>query len=527
MTIKKVGLISLLGLASFGGALLLGMPTSSATTRPVYVQLQPYQGRLAVYKQLPTSTSSLQNGTDVPASNQQVYRGSTTGKYLTFNYLRVQTLVGKSLGWVNRQDMKTLTHVTKAGLLTQYKVKKLTGQLTTTSTKKVTITVQGPTATATKLTTKKVTAKTLTGKTYQVVKQSNTDFGRYYQLQKNHKNYGWVRATGFKVTAAKPTATKTAAISKTALKQIDALVAANHLQGTLLLATKQSTKPTIKAYGDANTATQMKNSANTVYPIASLQKAMTGTMIEQLIQAGELSLQTPISRYYPKLKGAKTITIQQLLTHTSGITMAETHPKKTLGEAAAVTWTLSHLVSTRQHTWHYTSANYTLLAGIIRQVTGQSYAKNLQQRILTPAKLTQTFNWNELPKTTATPYAYTTADYGKAYRISKPLLSSELGAGNIAMTVDDYAKFVTAFNSGKLLTTAGHQNLTSQPVKTYAGGFYYSAAGTQHATGYDNHISNFYTRTKNGQVTVIGFWNQADHVAAKPVMKKIETILKK
>jgi len=527
MTIRKVGLISLLGLASLGGALLVGMPTSTATARPVYVQLQPYRGRLAVYHQLPTSTSSLQNGTDVPASKSQVYRSMQTGKYLTFKYMRIQTLAGQSLGWINRQDIKMLTHVTKGGLLTQYKVKKLAGRLTTTKpTKKITVTVQGPTATAVKLTTKKVTAKTLTGKSYQVVKQSTTDFGRYYQVQKNHQNYGWVPVTGFKVTSVKK-ATKTA-ISKTDLKQINALVTANHLQGTLLMTTAKSTQPTVKAYGQANVATAAKNSANTVYPIASLQKAMTGTMIEQLIQAGQLSLQTPLSHFYPNVKGARSITVQQLLTHTSGIRMSEVRPSKSLSEAAAVKWTLAHMVVTPQRTWNYTSANFTLLAGIVTKVTGKSYATNLRQRILKPAKLMQTHNWNKLPaETVATPYAYTTRDYGKKYRVSKPLLSSELGAGNLSMTVGDYYKFSQAFNNGKLLTTAGHQNLTSTTINTYAGGFYYSPIGTQHATGYDNHISNFYTRTKNGQVTVIGFWNQADHVTARSVMDQIVTILNK
>ncbi|MFC6179764.1 serine hydrolase domain-containing protein [Lactiplantibacillus daowaiensis] len=530
MTIKKVGILGMLGLASLGGSLLFGMPTSTATTRPVYLQLKPYDGKLAVYQQIPDSTSTLQNGIDAKVASDQVYRGTTTGSYLTFKYIHVQTLAGKSVGWLNRSDTKTLTHVTKDGLLTQYQTKKLAGQLKLTGkSKKVTVTVQGPQATKAKLTTKKVTSKTLTTSAYRVVKQSTTDFGKYYQLQKNSKNYGWVKSTGFKYTAKKATATKpkTTTLSATKAKQIDALVNAAHLKGTLLMTTAASKTPVIRSYGYANAATKTKNTATTIYPIASLQKAMTGTIIEQLIQAGKLSMTTPLSKYYPKVPYAKSITIAELLTHTSGITMPEDRPSKVLSETGALDWALANLTSTNEHTWHYSSANFTLLAGIIRQVTGKSYATNLQQRILTPAKMTQTYAVAKLPTTgVATPYAFDTADYDTVYKISKPLLSSELGAGDISMPVNDYYQFITAFNSGKLLSTTARAELTSViTTHHYVGGFYYHTDGGQHATGYDNHISNFYLRSGDGKVNVVGFWNQGDHVTAKTTMKQIEAVL--
>ncbi|VDG17591.1 hypothetical protein [Lactobacillus sp. CBA3605] [Lactiplantibacillus mudanjiangensis] len=525
---KKVGIVGLLGLVSLVGSLVVGMPTSSATTRPVYLQLKPYAGKLAVYRQVPTSTQTLQNGTDATVASDQVYRSTTTGKYLTFKYRHVQTLAGKTIGWINQSDMKTLTHVTKDGLLTTFKTKQLTGHLQLTgNAKKVAVTVQGPTATKAKLTTKKVAAKTLTTKAYTVVKQSSTDFGKYYQLQKNQKNYGWVKSTGFKVVTKK--VATTTGLPTATIKKIDALVNTNHLKGTLLMATATTKTPVVRSYGYANAATKAVNTEKTVYPIASLQKAMTGTMIEQLIQSGDLTATTPLSKFYPKVPYAKTITIQELLTHTSGITMPEAKPSKVLSETAAINWTLTHLKSTNQHTWHYTSANFTLLAGIIRQVTGESYASNLKQRILTLAKMTKTYAPSKLPITgVVTPYAYKRTDYATTYTISKPLLASELGAGDLSMSVSDYYKFVTAFNEGKLLSTAGHTNLTSLiTTHRYAGGLYYAADGRQSATGYDNHISTSYARTGDGKVTVIGFWNQANHTTAKATTKKIETILTK
>ncbi|KRO27643.1 serine hydrolase domain-containing protein [Lactiplantibacillus fabifermentans] len=341
--------------------------------------------------------------------------------------------------------------------------------------------------------------------------------------QRYQHRYGWVSAADFKYQAVSvPTIT-----AKNWL-HVDHLVATQHIQGTLLVAQAGQATPTIRSYGLADRATHTLNGATTVYPIASLQKAMTGVMIGQLVASGQLQLDQPIAQFYPHLKNARHITIQQLLNHTSGLYMPEVAPKKPLTEAAAVQWVLAHVTVQSQHQWRYCSANYTLLAGIIRQVTGQSYAENLTTRVLKPAGMTTTKAWTQfhnLP--VATPYFATNRFFVQTAQISLPLLSSELGAGDIGTTVTDYYRFVTAFNDGTLLPIATRNLLTSTRTNDYAAGLYYGLDGKQHATGYDNDISNFYSRSANGQVTVVFFMNQANHYRAKTVVQKITEILAK
>lgn len=58
---------------------------------------------------------------------------------------------------------------------------------------------------------------------------------------------------------------------------------------------------------------------NGQYRIGSITKIFTAITVFQLIEEQKLTLQTPLSQFYPKIKYADQITIENLLSHTSGI----------------------------------------------------------------------------------------------------------------------------------------------------------------------------------------------------------------
>ena len=73
-------------------------------------------------------------------------------------------------------------------------------------------------------------------------------------------------------------------------------------------------------YGLANIQDSIAVTDKTVFTINSITKAFTGIAILQLVEAGKLNLSLPVSAYLPNLPEAwKAVTIQQLLSHTSGI----------------------------------------------------------------------------------------------------------------------------------------------------------------------------------------------------------------
>lgn len=90
----------------------------------------------------------------------------------------------------------------------------------------------------------------------------------------------------------------------------------------------------------------MKNgSYNITYPAASLQKVVTRAMLVQIMNEKKhtkhkFSQYTKISRWYPKLKNARYVTVGNLLTHTSGYRApgSESNRHKNLSENKAINW---------------------------------------------------------------------------------------------------------------------------------------------------------------------------------------------
>ena len=76
-----------------------------------------------------------------------------------------------------------------------------------------------------------------------------------------------------------------------------------------------------KGFGLANMEWNIPNKANTKHRLGSISKQFTGMLIMQLVEAGKIVLDFPVTTYltdYPKENGDK-ITIHHLLTHSSGI----------------------------------------------------------------------------------------------------------------------------------------------------------------------------------------------------------------
>ena len=103
----------------------------------------------------------------------------------------------------------------------------------------------------------------------------------------------------------------------------------NHFSGTVLAA-KEGDILYKEAFGLANREHKVPNQIGSKYRIASLTKAFTALAVLQLAEQGSLSLQDRLRTYlpeYPELD--ERITLQHLLTHTSGIRDIEDAPQFT------------------------------------------------------------------------------------------------------------------------------------------------------------------------------------------------------
>jgi CubicO group peptidase (beta-lactamase class C family) len=153
-----------------------------------------------------------------------------------------------------------------------------------------------------------------------------------------------------------------------------------------------------KGYGLADTATGAPDTPHTRYRIASLTKQFTALAVLKLQDLGKLRVSDPVCDHLPTCPAAwRRITIEHLLTHTSGIPdYTESPGYPAISAAAHSPESLVALVRDQPldfrpgSRWKYSNSGYTLLGYVIERAAGTSYAAFLQQQILGPLGLTET-----------------------------------------------------------------------------------------------------------------------------------------
>lgn len=222
-------------------------------------------------------------------------------------------------------------------------------------------------------------------------------------------------------------------------KYMDTLAAAGQFSGVVLVA--NPTQPIFeKAYGTYGEQ-HLPIPTNALLGLASIGKTFTAVAIGQLVDAGKLRFDDPVSKFFPDTprKLSDRITLHMLLTHTAG-----------LAQFGDVAWFKAHPVRSEQEyvplvfaepmagepggKFSYSNGGYMVLAGIIEKVTGQAYGDYVREHILKPAGMT-------------------------------------LPGGTVA-TARDLWRFATALRGGKLVSPATRDLLLSPKVATDGGGQY-------------------------------------------------------
>src|SRR5262245_55108644 len=116
--------------------------------------------------------------------------------------------------------------------------------------------------------------------------------------------------------------TQAAFCQQTTTEKLDKLMTAycsiNKFNGSVLVAQKSKILLE-KGYGIKNAKDNSFNDANSIFRIYSITKTFTSTVILKLVEEGKLSLSDKLSRFYPQFPKGDSITIEHLLTHTSGL----------------------------------------------------------------------------------------------------------------------------------------------------------------------------------------------------------------
>ncbi|MCB0239858.1 MAG: beta-lactamase family protein, partial [Anaerolineae bacterium] len=231
----------------------------------------------------------------------------------------------------------------------------------------------------------------------------------------------------------------------------------------------------LKSTGVADVTTCQPLPADSPYQIGSNTKMMTSAIIFQLQEEGVLSTADLLSKWLPdlaaQLPNGDTITIDMLLTHTSGLhdyfdlpTADGTSIEDGATDKAMLTraFTPEELVQVvadsglsefepgAEGRWSYSNTGYILLGLIIEKATGKSYEENLNERIIEPLGLEQTYLQTGEPEPGALPQAYYRSPFD--FTTGEWNASQGWSAGAVVSTPDDFATFLKALFTGKLFT---------------------------------------------------------------------------
>jgi D-alanyl-D-alanine carboxypeptidase len=142
-----------------------------------------------------------------------------------------------------------------------------------------------------------------------------------------------------------------------------------------------------KGYGYADREAEIAATADTSYPIASVTKHFTAVAILRLAEQGRLSLEDPLSRFFPATRPRiGVLTLRHLLNHTSGLTRGGPAPRT----AALSVLRRGGTARAQGDNWDYSNYNFSLLGLVIEQASGRSYADYVRDELAVPLGLTGT-----------------------------------------------------------------------------------------------------------------------------------------
>lgn len=228
-----------------------------------------------------------------------------------------------------------------------------------------------------------------------------------------------------------------------------------------------------QGFGLANLETRTPATADSIFRIASVTKTFTSAAIMQLVEQGRLGLEHTLDKFYPDIPNAASVTIQQLLSHTSGIhdfvnggLPADALAWKTPDEIAGGVARMQPLFDFDAGThFSYSNSGYILLGGILEKVSGKSYDDYLADGIFKPLGMDRTAvdHLEDVVVGRADGYAKNGSGFRHADHSGLPH-----AAGAIRSTASDLALWCTAFFDGKVVTFKSVQLMT-KPARTRSG----------------------------------------------------------
>jgi CubicO group peptidase (beta-lactamase class C family) len=320
-------------------------------------------------------------------------------------------------------------------------------------------------------------------------------------------------------------------------QKIDELLTAyatqNKLNGVVLVGEKGKIIYQ-KGFGYRNAEEKIPNDVNSIFQIGSITKQITSAVLMQLQQEGKLSVHDKLSKYFSGFANGDKITIENLLTHTSGI---YNYTNDTVIMKNDITKHYSQdqmLILFRSYPpdfepgtkWNYSNTAYSILGYIIEKVENKPYEKVVRERIFQSLGMTNSgFDFTNL----SSPYKTKGYFSLNPKPMPAPIVDSTIAfsAGSVYTTVGDLYKWERAISTDKILKPESWKTVFTPYKNNYGYGWgidtMYGRKFTAHSGGIHG-FSSYIIRFPQDETAVIVFDNSSSNSLSK-ISKAVSAIL--
>ena len=226
-------------------------------------------------------------------------------------------------------------------------------------------------------------------------------------------------------------------------KKVDELfrpVAGGKLPGAAVAVVHDGQVVFMKAYGMADVAKGIANSPGTIFRLASVTKTFTAVAVLQLVEAGKLKLDDPLSKFVPDFPNADKIRISHLLSHTAGV--PDFIPYDEVKKRPLEFEPGSRI--------NYSNNGYYLLGRIVEKVSGQPWDEYLRDHIFRPLGMKHS-GYDRTVELAGRATGYLAGADGTYQPIAPQDALGAYAGGGLYSTVEDMALWASGLASGKLL----------------------------------------------------------------------------
>ncbi len=191
--------------------------------------------------------------------------------------------------------------------------------------------------------------------------------------------------------------------------------------------------------------------------VGSVGKSITALAVRQLVDAGRLDLDAPVTRYLPwfrlaaEARATDDVTIRSLLEHTSGLSTADGQDLRWYAAGRSPEDVVRGLASVTPDrpagTYEYSNLNYVVLGVVVEAVSGESYGDYLQRHVFEPLGMSRSFTSLDAARAAAPAQGYRYL-FGAPIPFDEPYPTGIVAAGYQVSTTADMARFVAALANG-------------------------------------------------------------------------------